>query len=170
MRREHRQVLREHRPDRLEDEATQHLGLGCTALLETPVDVCHELDGLARDLGLVVHEHGPAAREEEERVEVVGQLDEVERGAGLRVDGARLPDLEAMERAQHDVARRGTRRRPGALPVAEHLLAVHVQSTCLARALHLDDADARPEEVHEAVGRSLLEARAFSAPVDPIAG
>jgi hypothetical protein len=112
MRREHREVLREHRPDGLEHEAPQHLGHGGAPLLKPSVDVRDELDSLARDLGLVVHEDGPATREEEERVEVVGQLDEVERCPRLRVHRARLPDLEAMEGAEHDIPGCRTRGRP----------------------------------------------------------
>ena len=39
----------------------------------------------------------------------------------------------------------------------------------LARALHLDDADARPEQIHEAAARALLEPRAFGAAVGAVA-
>ena len=48
----------------------------------------------------------------------------------------------------------------GVAPVAEGLLAVSSQASCLARALHLDEADSRPDQVQEAAGLRLLEARA----------
>jgi hypothetical protein len=169
MRREHREILCEHRPDGLEHEAPQHLGLRGTPLLKPSVNVGDELDGPASDLGLVVNEHRPAAREEEERIEAVWQLDEVEHRAWFRVDRPWLPYLEAMESAEHDIAGCRTGGRPRALPVTEHLLAVRVKPTRLARTLHLEDADARPEEIHESVCGALFEARAFGPSVDPVA-
>jgi hypothetical protein len=73
---------------------------------EHRVDVRDERHGLARHHGLVVDEDGLFPRQEEERVELIGQLDEIERCPRLRVQGAWLPDLEPMECAQDDVSRR----------------------------------------------------------------
>ncbi len=67
---------------------------------------------------------------------------------------SRLPDLEAAERAQHDVRRSWAALGwvVGAMPVVEGLLAVLGQLLRLAGRLHLDDAQARPVHVHDAVG------------------
>ena len=56
----------------------------------------------------------------------------------------------------------------GVTPVAKGLLAVLGQASCLARALHLDEADPRPDQVQEAAGLRLLEARADLVAILPI--
>ena len=114
-------------------------------------------------------EDGLPAREEVEDVEVVRQVDEIHGRPRLGVDCSRLPDLEAMEGAEDDVARRRRARRSRVLPVREGLRPVCREPRDLARPLHLDDAHAGPEEIHEAAGRSVLEASARGLPVDAVA-
>ncbi len=92
------------------DEVAQHVEIGCSALLQPPVHLGNERDRLARHLRLIVDEDGAAAGQEQERVEMVGELHQIERRARLGIDRAWLPYLEAMERAEDDVARRRTRR------------------------------------------------------------
>ena len=167
---QHLHVLGEHRPHALQDEVAQHVEVGGEPVLQQGVDVGDERDGLARDRGLVVDEDRLAAGQEEQRVEVVGQLDEIEGDARLGVDGAWLPHLEAVEGTEDDVTGRRAGGRTGALPVAEHLLAMLGEAPDLARALHLDDAHARPEQVHEAALGALLEAHTRLAAVGAVAG
>jgi len=44
-----------------------------------------------------------------------------------------------------------------------------LQPPRLARPLHLDDADTRPEQVHEATAHTLLEPSTFGPPVGAVA-
>lgn len=165
------EVLGEERPDDLEDELRELVAAARPPLAQALVEVGQERDGLASELGLPAREVRLPPGEEEERVEVLGQLREVERRAGLVVDGAGLPHLEAVERAEHDVPRGGHRRRPRVAPVGEGLLAVLLQPPRLAGPLHLEDADARPDHVHEAAaGGRVLEAGADLLAIGAVAG
>lgn len=170
MRREHLQVLGEEGPDELEDELRELLSIACAPLAEPLVQVSDERDCLAGQLGLAAGEIGLPVREEQQRVEVLRELGEFEGDPGRRVHGTRLPDLEAVEGAQYDVPRRGHLGRPGIAPVVEGLHAVLIEAPGLARPLHLDDADTRPEHVHESPGAGgVLEAGAHLLPVRAVA-
>jgi hypothetical protein len=120
-------------------------------------------DCLARERCLAADEDGLVSRagEEEQGVVLVGQVDEVQNEARLLRERAGLPDLHPAEGADHDEARRGnTGLVVGRLdPVAQRLLAMLGQPFRLARCLHLDQADARPDQVEEAPGLGLLETR-----------
>lgn len=98
-RRQHPQVLGEQRPHRLEHELAQVLDARRPPVAQPRVHVRDERDRLAGELRLARHEHRLAPRQEEQRLEPVGQLREIERRPWLRVDGARLPHLEAVEGA-----------------------------------------------------------------------
>jgi hypothetical protein len=169
VRRQHVQVFGEHRPDALEQEIAEHREIGCLAIAQALIELGDEHDRLAREFGTAPFEDGLAADEEVENVEVLRQVDEIDDRTRLRVHRSRLPDLEAVEGAQDDVTRRRRARRARLLPVRERLLAVPLQVGDLAWPLHLDDADTRPEEIHETAGRSLLEASADGLPVDAVA-
>lgn len=92
--------------------------------------------------------------------QVLGDLREVEDRARLRVHRTRLPDLESVEGAQHDVGRSGLASRSRPLPIPQRLRAVGLQPVGLARALHLEDAHAGPHHVDEATVLGLLEPHA----------
>ena len=128
----------------------------CSSLLE---EVGQLADGLERDALLAGVEHRLAAGQEEQRRVAVGQLVEVELDPRRFREPARLPDLEALEGAEHHVLGRGypLLRVGGLAPVVERLLAMLCEPPRLAGRLHLDDADAGPDQVDEAPGLKALE-------------
>lgn len=168
VRREHVQVFGEHRPHALEDEISERGKLRRLPFLEPAIEIRDEHDGVARELRSAAAEDRSAADEEVERVEVVVEVDEIEGSARLGIQSTRLPHLEAMEGAEHDVSRRRHARRARALPVPEKLLTMVGEAAGLARPLHFDDADARPEEIHEPAARPLFEPRSNALAVDPV--
>lgn len=105
------------------------------------------------------------AGKKQKRVVLVGQVDEVQNEAGLLREGAWLPDLHPAEGADHDEARCGNASLVigGLDPVAQRLLTMLRQALRLARRLHLDQADARPDQVEEAASLWLLEVRDICA-------
>ena len=167
--REDLEVLGEHRPDRLEHEVAQRSGVRGAALAQAVVEVGDEHDGLSRELRLVGDEDRLASGEEGERVEVLGELGEVEGRPRLGVHSTRLPDLEAVKGAQHDVGGSALTRGPRALPVPQRLGAVGLEPVGLARALHLEDADSGPHHVDEAAVLCLLESYTRVAARGPVA-
>jgi hypothetical protein len=163
------QVLGEHRPDALQDEIAQDVQVGGVTLPQLLVEIGDKRDRLARELRSPALEHRIAAGEEVQRVEIVREIDEIEHEPRFRVDRARLPDLETVERAQHHVPRRGRRGRARLLPVMQELSAMLWEPGDLGRPLHLDDADARPEQVHEAARSVILKPRAGRLAIDAVA-
>jgi len=166
----HLEVLREHAPDALEDEAPQRLGVGGVPFAETVVEVGDEDGRLARQLSAVLGKARLATAEEVERLVVVGQLVEVERRERYVPASPGLEDLELAELADHhetpDVAGLAL----NLCPVVERLLTVLGELVRLARTLHLDDADAGPDHVHEPDAGALLEARSDLLAVGAVAG
>jgi len=146
------EILGEHRPDALQDEVAPFVGPAAAALGQAPAELGDHPRGVARDRRVASDEHRLAAGQEQQRVVAIGQLDELERRPRAAREATGLPHLEAVKGAQHDVRRRGDAAIGigGALPVAKRLRAVASQVPRLARRLHLEDADARPEEVYEA--------------------
>lgn len=101
------EILGEHAPDRLQQEVPQHVGTGRAAVAEDAEQYGDERYGLARHRRLGSDEHRLALGEEHQRVDAIGELQQIELGARLVGEGPRLPDLEAPERAQHDEPRCG---------------------------------------------------------------
>ena len=155
-------VLREQAPHGLQEEVTERRGVGRSAVLQLLVEVDEMNHCLAGECRLATREDGlvRGAGKEQQRVVLIGKVDQVEHETRLLRVRARLPDLHAAERADDDEARRrntdvGVR---GLDPVSERLLAVLCQPLRFAWRLHLDQADARPDEVEEASSLGLLEA------------
>ena len=90
-------------------------------------------------------------REEVERLVAIWQLGEVEAVKRCRGEPAGLPDLETLERGEHDEARRGETgcRVVGVMPVLQRLGAVPNETIGLAGPLHLNDRDAGVEAVDD---------------------
>lgn len=104
-------------------------------------------------------EDGVVAGEEEQRVIALGELLDRERQTRLLREAAGLEDLEPMERADDHVGRRGHAvvGVGRVLPVLDRLLAMLRQAVALGGRLHLEQADARPQQVHEATVLRRLE-------------
>ena len=100
-------ILSEQAPDRLQKEVATHVRARGEAVAELVIEPGHEADRLSGNRLLRREEDRLAFRKEHERVNAVGQIDEVERGARLRRVRAWFPVLEATERAQHNKARCG---------------------------------------------------------------
>ena len=163
-------ILGEHAPDALKREVAQLVWRRRPTLSQGGEETGDEPNGILRHSGLSADEHRLVAREEHQRVEALRQFDEVElsprRGGVL----ARLPDLEAMKGAEDNEMWGGkvVLGIGGIAPIAEGLLAVLGQVPRLARALHLDEADPRPDQVQEAAGLWLLEPRADLVAILPV--
>jgi len=163
------EVFGEHAPDALEHEVAQRLGRGLLPRLELTEHRRDELDGAFRQLGPVDVELWLGARQETEGLRPVRELVDRELGVRLRVTGP--PHLEARDGAHDDVQRRLVLRGAGDTPVGKSLAVVELgELGRVLRALHLDDAHARPEHVDEAaLGQLVLEANAGGVPVRPVA-
>src|SRR5580693_2916726 len=74
-------ILREHRPDALEDEIAALVRTTASSLGQTPVQLRHQVVRATRDGRVPVDEDGVLARQEQQRVITIGKLDEVERRA-----------------------------------------------------------------------------------------
>ncbi|HUH15422.1 MAG TPA: hypothetical protein VML35_06025 [Gaiellaceae bacterium] len=161
MARDLREVLGEEAPHCLEQEVAEHVVVRRHPVLELLVEVDDVDDSLASELRLPAGEHGLVAGEEEQRVVLVGQVDQVEHHPRRLRVRTRLPDLEPAGGAEHDPTRRRRARRRvgGVLPVVERLLAMGRQPAGLGRRLHLDQAHARPDQVDERGALPLLEGR-----------
>lgn len=101
---------------------------------------------------------------------MIRQPREVEGRARLGKDGARLPDLELVEGAEDDPAWSGRVWLPDRLPVVERLIAMLLEAVGLARPLHLDQANPRPDHVHDPARRWLLEAGTDGHAIRAVAG
>ena len=165
------EVLGEHRPHALQDEVAPLVRATATSLRQALIQLGHHTRSAARDCSVPVDENGLLARQEQQRVVAVGQLDELERGSRLAGEATGLPDLESMERAEnHERRRRYPPPRIRRLaPVVERLLTMMAESFRLRRRLHLDDADPRPQEVEETALLPGLEGRARLAEIGPVA-
>ena len=106
--------------------------------------------------------------EEAKRLVLLREEVEVELRDGDIPVRARLIDVETAERADDDVATGLAGLAADVLPVVESLVPVRGKVLCFARALHLDDADARPDHVDDPAAGRLLEVR-DRLPVDVVA-
>lgn len=134
------------------------VGSALAALVEALEQLGELADRLDRDRGAIGVEQRLVAEEEKQRLEAVGKLGEVERDPRPTGELAGLPDLEALEGAEDDVLGRryplvGLGRR---LAIAERLHPMLGEPLGLARCLHLDQADAGPDQVVETAGLVLL--------------
>src|SRR5581483_5818878 len=167
--REHPCVLGEETPDALQDQVRADVRLRAAALLEPLEDLRHERHRLTREFGAILDVPGPEAAEEAQRLVLLRKGVEIERRHRTVPVNPRLEHLEPAERADDDV----TSGLPGppadVLPVLESLLAVSGEVACLARALHLDDADSRPDHVDDPGAGRILEVGDV-LPVDAVAG
>lgn len=146
------EILGEHAPDRLQQKIAQLVGTGGPAVAEPAEDADHVRDRLARHRFLGSHEHRLAFGEEHERVDPIGQVDQLELDPRRVRERARLPDLEALKGAEDDESGRrdvASRVRRVA-PIVQRLRAVSCKPTRFARPLHLDDAATGPEEIEKA--------------------
>ncbi|MEX0674825.1 MAG: hypothetical protein WD067_08615 [Gaiellaceae bacterium] len=153
----HRQVLGEHRPDALEDEVAERFRTRGLPISDPVVELGHESDRLPGQLGLVLGEERLAAAKKVEGLVPVRQLPEREGSNRPVPERARLEDLELREGAHDDEPARGPGLAAHILPVPEGLLPVIGEALGLARSLHLDDADARPDHVDEPGPATLLK-------------
>jgi hypothetical protein len=166
---EHSEVLGEHAPDALEDQVRAFARIGASPFLEPLKDLGDERDRLAGQLCTILDVAGLQTTEEAERLVLRRQDVEVELRDRLVPVGARLEHLEAPERADDDVGPGLPGPAADLLPVVEGLLAMSGQVGSLARPLHLDDADARPDHVDDPRAGRILEVRDLLA-VDAVAG
>jgi hypothetical protein len=170
--REHAQVLGEAAPRDLQGEVARQLR-GDTPLGERHVQPRHGVHGPLGKVDGVDREVRRAPPQEVERLHSLGKVIQHEvdpRGTGTLGDRDRelagLPDHEAIERAQKDVAGSPDALvgEAGPVPVVEHLPPVGLRKL-LGRPLrlHLDQDVALPEQVGEAAaGVAVLEAQLLS--------
>jgi len=132
-------ILSEQAPDRLQKEVATHVRARGEAVAELVIEPGHEADRLSGNRLLRREEDRLAFRKEHERVNAVGQIDEVERGARLRRVRAWFPVLEATERtAQQSAVRARCELRLKRCASTRGLIAVSLEALGLARMLHLD--------------------------------
>ena len=100
------EILREEAPQRLEQEVPPDVRSRSHAVSEPVIEVGHELDRLPGHCLLRGNEDRLAVRQEHQRVPAIGKIEQREVGARLVGEGSGLPDLEALEGAEHNESRR----------------------------------------------------------------
>jgi len=165
------EILGEQAPDALQEEVSEDIGIGRATVAQLLVQIDEMDDRLTRERRLAAGEDRFATGQEEQRVVLIGQVDQVEHDARRPGIRAGLPDLQPAEGAEDDIGWSGcVRLGVGRLaPVREGLLAVRGEPLCLRRRLHLDHAHARPHEINEPTCLVLLEVRNRRT-ICPVAG
>ena len=102
---EHAQVLGEQRPDALQGEALDLVDRRGAAFLQRLVEQRDRRRRLFGQLAVVVDERWREGRcrQEHQGLVAVGELLDLEADPRRRWEAAGLPDLEALERAQHNI-------------------------------------------------------------------
>ena len=157
----HVQVLGEAAPGHLQGEVAGKLGVDA-AFDQRHVQARYRVDGPFGQVDRVDLEVGVAAAQEVQRLHALGQLSQRQVharrpgsvGGGHR-ELARLPDHEALEGAQHQVARGANAlvRKAGQVPVPKGLRPVKLgQLVGLRPRLHLHQHAALPQQIGEPAG------------------
>jgi hypothetical protein len=172
---DHPVVLGEEQPHQLQHEVADHRRLGGSTIQKPLVDPGEGGGSLGRERPARVVEQWLLGwpGEEEQCLVPVRKVVQGERHPRLDRTLPRLPDLEPLEGAQHNV-RRGRAFRGhigGVPPVPQRLLAVAVKHVRRPRSLHLDDDHAWQQQVHDPGGGvRLLEHCAGVLAVAAVAG